>query len=580
MPPDSRTLVLVTETTDSGLVQAIERFYTQRDWDVSFKTPDTYIAADYSVPENSHVIAHNLTHDGLEKVVSHNEEEAGIGQFLVHDNSSENLAWAEKRGLTLEHSDYTHIPLLAVMSIGFLKMDTDYPGELRTHTPDFIKDVANLGKEIPGFEIWLEKDYGKELGFSPEDYTDGFENIHFKKRKDVFEADLVRVLKSYNFEDIKKLEQLHFEDKWNVGTYFSSMMHFKTRPQRNRRFLEAGKKAISDDSAEDEIGRRTVFDSYATAYNGVYAGLTHFMVEKYKDLNLGTPEHWNDEKLEIEKLRNSLGQIKVTVMGGKGCVGRMAVLGLKQIIWEKLHPYTSRLDENSKFREFEEKEIEKYIDIRVVDACDFIKPGGLDEKEMRKALLKSVWDSHIVVDATKRPDCSKMNLYKRDIRRYKKNNLEMAIDLAADPYDTNKKEGPSIQGIPLGNVGQVLYGEDDKAYDRIRTHRASRLRWAVSCNGWPGWYEEKVKGSKVPTPRFKKRLISNMEKYESALLPMFSVLLDKGYYGIDRNAADPDEYMLARAQPENFFRKHKSLSMRPRVYDNKRAYLPFPKKVI
>jgi hypothetical protein len=121
-------------------------------------------------------------------------------------------------------------------------------GYVRDFAPDFLLAVKAAA---PATRLILEKSYGKDLGFLPEQY-DAIGDVQWCEREKVFrEADVLLQLTAPSSEDIALM--------WSHQVLVS-MLHFDEDPERNQLLDERGVIAISIDALKDAEGERLVQD--------------------------------------------------------------------------------------------------------------------------------------------------------------------------------------------------------------------------------------------------------------------------------------------------------------------------------
>ena len=181
------------------------------------------------------------------------------------------------------HSDH--------LSIGFPIM-MEEEGEIRAFLPDFINTLVVLG-----FNVFLQHGYGNTLGYAVDDYKQEHENIHFCERSEIFQKDIVLILRCPSDEDLELVGR---------ESCLISMFHFPTRSSRVLYLQDRSIKAISLDSITNDFGIRLVENMKAVAWNGIEAAFDE-MEEKWPHLIRGKQQPWN------------------TVVMGTGMVGKHAI---------------------------------------------------------------------------------------------------------------------------------------------------------------------------------------------------------------------------------------------------------------
>lgn len=342
--------------------------------------------------------------------------------------------------------------------IGLARMHAEY-GERRDFLPSFVQWL-----EKAGYHVVLEYGYGSGMGFSPDDYQPEGSTTTYATHDEVYQQDIVLVLRCPSDEDLKKLKP---------GSTLISMLHYPTRPQRVAFLRSLGIEAISLDSIKDDVGRRLVENLRAVAWNGLEVGF-QVLHRTYPSPGLESPER---------------PPVQATILG-VGAVGMHAVQAASRYGNAKLWQSLAR----------------RGVPGIQVTAVDYDLTSN--EHLMREILSRT----DILVDATQRRDQSQVvipNAWIGDMPQH-----AVLVDLSVDPYNctTDPPEVKGIEGIPQGNLDQYVFMPDDPAYERIpdcvtTTHR----RYAVSCYSWPGIHPREC-----------------MEVYGKQLYPLLRTLIEKG----------------------------------------------------
>ncbi|TLS38398.1 alanine dehydrogenase [Pseudalkalibacillus caeni] len=311
-------------------------------------------------------------------------------------------------------------------------------GEKRDFLPDFFADFINYDTSV-----YLEKGYGEKLGYIEEDYLQVNPNISFVKREEVFNKDLIVVIRSPEYEWIKQMKP---------NSSLLSMLHYETRPALLKLLKEKKINAFSLDSIVDDDFKRMMVTYEMTAYGGVYHALEH-----------------------IDKSKVDNRPLKVTIMG----LGNLGVEAGRCF---------SRL-----YNEFNLKE-KNIHGVRV----EYLEREITPFKEELKAIFE---ETDILVDATKRPDPEKV-IIPNSLLNYLPEHA-VVLDLTADPYEEKNgvQQGKAIEGLPHGNIDEYVFPVSHGKWNELPGYVDSdNRRLAISCNAWPSVTPDKcmeVYGKKI-----------------------------------------------------------------------------------
>ena len=321
-------------------------------------------------------------------------------------------------------------------TIGFPIMHEE-DGEKRVFLPRFIHWLATTG-----VEIYLEKGYGKQLGFSLADYQMEGKMILEGARDQVFKQDIVMILRSPKMEEYELLRR---------GGILISMLHYHTRPLRVQRLKDLGIKAISLDSIADENGIRLVQNMRAVAWNGLEAAFG-VLEERWPDLCKENGEPF-----------------RVLTMGA-GMVGKHAFEAATKLgNWERNEAHIAAGGPGSL-------------------AIGIGRNITRNPKRM-KALFEQ---TDILVDATQRQVSSKPIVPNAWLAWLPEH--AVVVDLSVDPYtlDVDPPVVRGIEGIPQGNLDQYIFFPDDPNWTaNIPPEIPTDVRrTSISCYSWPGIYPQ------------------------------------------------------------------------------------------
>ncbi|HAF62621.1 MAG TPA: alanine dehydrogenase [Anaerolineaceae bacterium] len=318
------------------------------------------------------------------------------------------------------------------VSIG-LPIMMEEEGEKRAFLPDFVNNLVLLG-----FDVFLEHTYGNTLGYALDDYKHDHENIHFRERSEIFQKDIVLILRCPHEEDL---------DLVGKDSCLISMFHFPTRSKRVQQLQDRNIQAISLDSIKNDFGVRLVENMKAVAWNGVEAAFNE-LEEKWPHLIRGKQLPWN-----------------VLIMG-TGMVGKHAV------------------DAVSKFgkRSRNQKHIELGGEGAVAVAV------GRNITYRPDAFKKLLNKADVLIDATQRNNPSSPILRNEELANLPTHAI--IVDLSVDPYLTEDTPPvvKGIEGIPQGNLDQYVFHPHDPEWESTIPANipTDERRKTVSCYSWPG----------------------------------------------------------------------------------------------
>lgn len=320
-------------------------------------------------------------------------------------------------------------------SIGFPRMEQE-AGEKRVFLPDFIQRMAALAEQVV-----VEEGYGSRSGFDEADYRQGAINVSFGSRQEVFEQDVVLILRSPD-DDFRRMKP---------GTILMSMLHYPTHPTRIPLFKELGLKTISLDSIVNDNDVRLVENMKAVAWNGLEVAFG--LLE----------ERWSG-------LMRPDGKPIQTLLLGTGMVGKPAVDAAVHL---------GNIERNN-------KQIERGGPGAVCQAVGRNITGYEDEM---KQLLQ---ETDILIDATQRRNPAKPVIPNEWIQVMPEHAI--LLDLSVDPYipQTDPPVVRGIEGIPKGDLDKYVFQPDDPDWEATiapgvpTEHR----RIAVTCYSWPGFHPE------------------------------------------------------------------------------------------
>ncbi len=368
------------------------------------------------------------------------------------------------------------------ITIGMARMHAEF-GERRDFLPSFIRRLSRLGVKVT-----LEHGYGSGMGFTEEDYRNAVPDVQFAAHQEVYERDIVLVLRCPVENELKLLKS---------GSTIISMLHYPTRPQRVKLLRSLGVEGISLDSLKDDNGRRLVENLKSVAWNGLEVG--------FQVLRRTFPSPGMEGKTRRP--------IQATVLG-VGAVGVHAVQAASRYgsmpLWQSL--------------------AQRGIPGVQVTAVDYDVVN--QEAVMREIIART----DILIDATQRPDTSKPVIPNEWVGLMPEH--AVLVDLSVDPYnfEIDPPEIKGIEGVPQGNLDQYVFTPSDPAYERLpkqvnTTHR----RHAVSCYSWPGIHPKEC-----------------MDLYGNQLRPIMRMLIERGGTKKIRAKGLYFERVIARAMLSNW----------------------------
>jgi alanine dehydrogenase len=342
--------------------------------------------------------------------------------------------------------------------IGLARMHKE-PGERRDFLPGFVSRLEKYGANVV-----LEYGYGSGMSFVEQDYRQVAPSITFASREEVYQQDLVLVLRYPEDDYIREMRP---------GTCLISMLHYPTRPQRVAFLKSLGIEAISLDSIKDDTGRRLVENLRVVAWNGVEAGF-RVLRSIYPAPGFGNPHR---------------PPIQVTLLGG-GAVGSHVMQAAIRYGDETLR----------------KRMLAAGIPGVMVTTVDY------DLTSHEEIMTEILAHTDMLVDATQRPDPRLPVIPNRWVAHLPSH--AVLVDLSVDPYDceTDTVSVKGIEGIPQGNLDRYIFPPDDPAFDNLpECVSTEHRRYSVSCYSWPGIYPKQC-----------------MEIYGRQLRPLMHVLIEKG----------------------------------------------------
>ncbi|WP_422484682.1 hypothetical protein [Gudongella sp. DL1XJH-153] len=319
---------------------------------------------------------------------------------------------------------------MKIHSIGFPRMNKE-----ESERRDFVPLLFRLLQLNQDIEILVEEDYGIGMGFGINDYLLANDRIKILPRREVFNADMVVVLRTPEEDELKWMKP---------GAVIFSMLHYDTRESRNNLLQELQIIPFSMDGIEDDWNRRMVVNYSGTSYSGVEVA-------------------FNELKKKTDHFKIPGNRPIYAGILGFGAVGLEAAKALKY--------YSDHFFLNN----------ESETPGMIIN----LYPRSITENP--KILKEQLNFMDILVDASRRRDPTQYIIENSWLEEMPSHGI--ILDLSADPYNTDISpiQVKGIEGIPTGTLDQLVFGPEDPAYDSIpegvdTTHR----RTVVSCNAWPG----------------------------------------------------------------------------------------------
>ncbi len=367
---------------------------------------------------------------------------------------------------------------MAQLSIGLPKMRVEV-GERRDFLPDFVAMLLATGANVV-----VEEGVGAGMTLGPDAYRRVAPGVVFGSHAAAYAQDVVLVLRCPDDEDLRRLRP---------GACLMSMLHYNTRPQRVALLRQLGVEAISLDSLKDDLGRRTMENFRAVAWNGVEVAF-QILAKCLPDPGLESPQR---------------RPLQVTLLGA-GALGSVVLQAAVRYgdrnLWQRLA--SSGVPG---------------VQLSVVD---------YDVTRDTKAMQTLLSTCNLLIDASQRPDPGRPIIPNAWIGHMPAH--AVLLDLAVDPYNcqTDPPSLKGIEGVVGGNLDQYTFAPDDPAFDALPACvDSTNRRWSVSCYSWPGVH---------PRPC--------MELYATQLTPLMQALIRAG----GPEAIDPkgpaEHRVMARAQ--------------------------------
>lgn len=361
---------------------------------------------------------------------------------------------------------------MKVKTLGFPVIH-NFPGDIREFTPNLFQYL----NKYEGLRFYLEKGYGERLGYSEADYKKVNDKVKFVKMEEAYQQDLMAVLKNPDLENLEMLRD---------GAALFTMIHYETRPAMVELIERKKLTTFSMDAIVDDYGIRMFVDYFGTAYGGCELA--------FETLKSTRKDFYSKDREPIQ----------VTILGaggvGQGTIKAFEILGDKEFLGKGIPGVVS---------------------------CVLTRTVTGDRALLEQILSKT----SILVDATKRPDCTQKIVANESLASLP--DYAVILDLCADRYD-DTVDPPMVKGIE-GTVNgtpahKVIY-PDDPLYDQLPGFVDSRNRRVeVSCDAWPSVNPHK-----------------SIAYYEIMMKNYFNVLLNKDLEEVDLDSDNIFERGLARS---------------------------------
>jgi alanine dehydrogenase len=308
---------------------------------------------------------------------------------------------------------------------------------------EFLPEFVNKLIKIDHLEVRMEEGYGSDLGLSLSDYH---KDVKVASREDIFRnSDYVLSLTAPPARDIGMMGE---------GQTLITMLHFPTRPERNRLMQERKICAISLDAIVDWSGERMVEDLRRTAWNAVTAGY----IEMRKVLG---EEYWFSKKRD---------ELEIYLIG-TGAVGKRALNAAVKM-------------GNTNFQaELEQNGGNPFANV-FATASLHARRNYLMEK------IAKGYKPNMILDTSLRSDPTKEIITREDLKRLPENCV--ILDVVADEYEGSTIKG--ISGTPTGNEYKYIFYPDDAEWtDPTRVPPAFQItdpkdrRVVISHHAWPAY---------------------------------------------------------------------------------------------
>lgn len=359
-----------------------------------------------------------------------------------------------------------------ILSIGFPRMHKE-AGEKRDFLPEFFSGLSDYD-----VDIYLEEGYGNGLGYTEKDYLKSNAGIKFTSAYDVYMKDIVVILRCPETTEIDLMKE---------GSILISMLHYETRETRNKLLSERKINCFSMDAMCNDENERIMVN-----YKGTSRAGSRIAFE------------------ELKKRTDGFNNVD-------GKIINISIIGLGSVAANSAKAFEELSD-----REFLDEENGIGVIIHML-------PRTITQNcENLKKILEV---SDILVDASKRPDPSKVIVSNRLIKYLPEHSV--ILDLTADPYNDKilPMQVKGIEGIPTGTLDKYVIETDDELYDTIPGAVLSdNRRLVVSCNAWPGVDAKDC-----------------MLLYGRQLIPFLDVILNKGIKDLDVSSKNMYERSLIRS---------------------------------
>lgn len=313
---------------------------------------------------------------------------------------------------------------MLIKSIGFPRIK-NFGGDIR----DFLPSLFQYLRKFENLEIFLENGYGSGFGLTEKDYLEANPKIKFATAEEIYEKDLIVILKMPELEELEKLRD---------GCALFTMCHYSTRELNVELFMRKKIKTFSMDSIVNDDNMRIFVDYFRTAYNASNIA--------FNELKKTMADFYSPTRRPINVTVIGVGSV------AQNCAKSFEILGDQEFLDKNIPGIVIRLLP------------------RTITYSD----------ELMIPILK---DTDILVDASKRQDLSKCIIKNEQIGYLPDHSI--ILDITADRYDIGQVK--PIEGTVVGSLSKYVIYPDDELYDTLPENIDSKnRRITVSCDAWPG----------------------------------------------------------------------------------------------
>ena len=313
---------------------------------------------------------------------------------------------------------------MIIKSVGFPRIK-NFGGDIR----DFLPSLFQYLKKFENLEIFAEKGYGSGFGLTGEDYLEANPRVKFVTSDEIYQKDLIVILKMPELEELEKLRD---------GCALFTMCHYSTRLLNVELFVRKRIKTFSMDSIVDDDNMRIFVDYFRTAFNASRIA--------FKELKKTMADFYSPTRRPINVTVIGVGSV------AQNCAKSFEILG-----------------------------DEEFLDKNIPGVVIRLLPRTVTYSD--KLMISILKETDILVDASKRQDLSKC-IIKNELLGYLPNH-SIILDITADRYDIGQVK--PIEGTVVGSLSKLIIYPDDELYDTLpRNIESKNRRITVSCDAWPG----------------------------------------------------------------------------------------------